>query len=61
MGGMYAMKSRGVAGRFDEAVAFYGMVRVPEAWQGPGQTDAIDSVHRRGDTEVLASSALQDP
>ncbi|MFN8052811.1 MAG: dienelactone hydrolase family protein [Acidimicrobiales bacterium] len=30
MGGMYAMKSL-ASDRFDRAVAFYGMVRVPEA------------------------------
>src|SRR5829696_6423983 len=33
MGGMYALKAAG-AGRFDRAVAFYGMVRVPEDWRG---------------------------
>ncbi len=34
MGGMYAMKSLAL-GRFDSAVAFYGMVRVPEHWRAP--------------------------
>src|SRR3954468_17785002 len=33
MGGMYALKAA-ATGRFDRAVAFYGMIRVPEAWRG---------------------------
>ena len=34
MGGMYALKAA-ATGRFDRAVAFYGMIRVPEGWRGP--------------------------
>ncbi len=34
MGGMYAFKAA-ATGRFDRAVAFYGMVRVPDGWQSP--------------------------
>jgi carboxymethylenebutenolidase len=60
MGGMYAMKSLAL-GRFDKAVAFYGMVRVPEAWQGPGMHDAIDAVRARGDAELLCIFGLGDP
>lgn len=41
MGGMYALKAAGT-GRFDRAVAFYGMVRVPEAWRGPEQGEPLD-------------------
>ena len=33
MGGMYALKAAGT-GRFDRAVAFYGMIRVPDDWRG---------------------------
>ncbi len=47
MGGMYAMKSL-ASDRFDRAVAFYGMVRVPEQWAGGTQRDAIDVVRERG-------------
>lgn len=36
MGGFYALKAAADE-RFDVAVAFYGMITVPEAWQGPGQ------------------------
>jgi len=35
MGGHYAFKAASID-RFDAAVAFYGMVRAPEAWRGPG-------------------------
>lgn len=42
MGGMYALKAAALD-RFDHAVSFYGMVRVPEAWQAPGQRDALDT------------------
>ncbi len=35
MGGHYTFKAAG-EDRFDRAVAFYGMLRTPEAWQGPG-------------------------
>jgi carboxymethylenebutenolidase len=42
MGGMYALKAA-ATDRFDHAVSFYGMVRVPEAWRAPGQHDALDT------------------
>jgi carboxymethylenebutenolidase len=35
MGGHYVFKAASLE-RFDAAVSFYGMVRAPEAWQGPG-------------------------
>jgi len=35
MGGHYVFKAASID-RFDAAVAFYGMVRAPEAWNGPG-------------------------
>lgn len=34
MGGMYTLKAA-ATGRFDRAVPFYGMLRVPEHWRGP--------------------------
>jgi len=42
MGGMYALKAA-ATGRFDRAVVFYGMLRVPDGWRGPGQHDALDT------------------
>jgi carboxymethylenebutenolidase len=35
MGGYYTFKAA-ASGRFDAAVAFYGMLRTPEGWRGPG-------------------------
>ena len=60
MGGMYAMKSLAAIDRFDRAVAFYGMVRVPEAWHGAGQGDAIDAVRACGDAELLCIFGTDD-
>jgi len=40
LGGMYAMKAAG-AGRFDRAVSFYGQIRLPDAWKGPGQREPL--------------------
>jgi len=53
MGGMYALKAV-ATGRFDRAVSFYGMIRVPEDWRGPGQGQPLDAVAGRGEAEVLA-------
>ena len=44
MGGMYTMKAA-ATGRFDRAAAFYGMVRVPDGWRGPGQRNAVDCLN----------------
>lgn len=53
MGGMYALKASAL-GRFDRAVSFYGMIRVPADWESAGQGEPLDAVARRGDTPVLA-------
>lgn len=37
MGGHYAFKAA-ASGRFDAAVAFYGMLRTPDDWRGPEHT-----------------------
>lgn len=62
MGGMYTMKAA-ATGRFDRAAPFYGMIRVPEAWRGPAQRDAIDVLATaRGSAErVLAIVGTADP
>lgn len=39
-GGSYTLKAA-ATGRFERAVAFYGMVRTPEQWTGGGQRDAL--------------------
>jgi carboxymethylenebutenolidase len=50
---MYALKSAAV-GRFDRVAAFYGMIRVPDAWSGPGQGQPLDAVAARGAADVMA-------
>jgi carboxymethylenebutenolidase len=42
MGGFYALKAAATE-RFDRCVSFYGMIRPPEAWQGPGQASPLDT------------------
>ena len=59
MGGMYALKAAGT-GRFDRAVAFYGMIRVPQAFRGPGHGEPLDAVSRAEACPVLAIIGGQD-
>jgi carboxymethylenebutenolidase len=40
MGGMYALKAA-ATGRFDRAVAFYGMIRVPDGWRGDALAEPL--------------------
>jgi carboxymethylenebutenolidase len=42
MGGMYTLKAAATAA-FARAVPFYGMVRVPDDWRGPGQREPLDT------------------
>ena len=53
MGGMYTLKAVST-GRFDRHCPFYGMIRVPEAWQGPGQGEPLDSLIAGDTSTVLA-------
>lgn len=41
MGGYYTFKAA-ASGRFERAVPFYGMLRTPEPWAGPGHTSPLD-------------------
>jgi carboxymethylenebutenolidase len=41
IGGYYTFKAA-ASDRFDRAVAFYGMLRTPENWRGPGHRDPLD-------------------
>jgi carboxymethylenebutenolidase len=60
MGGMYALKAAGT-GRFDKVVSFYGMIRVPEDWEGPGHGQPLDAVTSEGAADVLALVGTADP
>jgi carboxymethylenebutenolidase len=58
MGGMYALKAA-ATGRFDRAVAFYGMVRIPEDWHGDDLREPLDTA---GDAcPTLAIFGTADP
>src|SRR5690606_22728779 len=59
MGGMYALKASAL-GRFDRAVSFYGMARVPEHWAGPGQGEPLPALARRGSCQVLSLVGTAD-
>ncbi len=60
MGGMYTFKAAGT-GWFDRAVSFYGMIRVPERWRGPGQGSPLDALAQPGACPVLALLGGRDP
>jgi carboxymethylenebutenolidase len=60
MGGMYAFKAAGT-GRFDKAVSFYGMIRVPENWRGSGQGEPLQALMQPGACDVLAIIGGRDP
>ena len=58
MGGMYTLKAAGnradTTRPFERAVAFYGMIRVPEQWRGPGHREPLDALREPGACPVLA-------
>jgi len=43
MGGMQALKAA-ATGRFARAVAFYGMIRLPDDWRGPRFREPLDTI-----------------
>jgi carboxymethylenebutenolidase len=56
MGGYYAFKAA-ASERFDRAVAFYGMLRTPEHWQGPGHRSPLDVARDMCSTLAIFGSA----
>lgn len=58
MGGMYTLKAagnvEGATPRFERAVAFYGMIRVPDQWRGPGHGEPLDALRGPDACPVLA-------
>jgi carboxymethylenebutenolidase len=59
MGGMYALKSVRT-GRFARTGAFYGMIRVPEPWHGPGHREPLDALAAGDAASVLAIVGTAD-
>ncbi|MHB8662608.1 MAG: dienelactone hydrolase family protein [Acidimicrobiales bacterium] len=60
MGGMYAYKAAGT-GRFDRAVSFYGMIRVPADWRGPGHGEPLEFLAAPEACPVLSIIGGKDP
>lgn len=60
MGGMYAIKAA-ATGRFHRAVAFYGMIRLPEHWQGPGQGEPLELLAEGDPCPLMAIIGTEDP
>lgn len=58
-GGMHAYQAAS-AGRFDRAVSFYGMIRVPPAWN-PGKGEPLDTLARPEACPVLSIVGGRDP
>ena len=60
MGGMYTMKAA-ATGRFRRAAAFYGMIRLPEHWRGPGQGEPLELLAAGDPCPLLAIIGTEDP
>jgi carboxymethylenebutenolidase len=58
LGGMYALKAA-ATDRFDRAVVFYGMIRVPEPWRSPNLAEPLDVAGAMAPT--LAILGANDP
>lgn len=60
VGGMYAFKGS-ASHRFDRLVSFYGMIKVPERWRGPGQREPLQLLqHAEDPAHVLAIIGTED-
>lgn len=59
MGGMYGFKAAAL-GRFDRIAAFYGMIRLPDAWKSDGQGEPLDALAAGDAASVLAIIGTAD-
>jgi len=59
MGGMYCFKAAR-SDRFDRIVSFYGMIRLPDAWKGPGHRAPLDTLAEGHPERVLAIIGERD-
>ncbi|MYH72275.1 MAG: hypothetical protein F4153_06835 [Acidimicrobiia bacterium] len=60
MGGMYTIKAA-ATGRFHRAAAFYGMIRIPDDWKGPGQGEPLELLAAGDPCPLLAIIGTDDP
>ncbi len=56
MGGMYALKAA-ASDRFERAVSFYGMIRVPENWRSPTLAEPLATAAEAGPTIAILGDA----
>jgi dienelactone hydrolase len=59
MGGMYCFKAAR-SDRFAKIASFYGMIRLPEAWTGPGQGEPLAHLAAGHPERVLAIIGERD-
>ena len=59
MGGMYCFKASR-SDRFAKIASFYGMIRLPEVWTGPGQGEPLDHLAAGHPDRVLAIIGERD-
>jgi len=60
MGGMYCFKAAR-SPRFDRIASFYGMIRLPETWKGPGHREPLEALGQGNANKVLAIIGELDP
>ncbi|HWW52198.1 MAG TPA: dienelactone hydrolase family protein [Acidimicrobiales bacterium] len=60
MGGMFALKAV-ASGRFDKAVSFYGMIRIPLMWRGAGLAEPLEVLRDSPPRPILAIIGQKDP
>jgi carboxymethylenebutenolidase len=60
MGGMFALKAV-ASGRFDRAVSFYGMIRIPLMWRGAGLAEPLAVLGEAAPRPILAIIGEKDP
>jgi dienelactone hydrolase len=60
MGGMLTLKAAR-SDRIARLVPFYGMIRVPDAWHGPGLSEPLDDLAAGHPGRVLAIIGERDP
>lgn len=59
-GGMFSLKAA-AAGRFDRAVSFYGMVRLPDGWSSPTMAQPLDVLAAGDPAPILLITGTEDP
>lgn len=59
-GGMFSIKAA-AAGRFDRAVSFYGMVRLPERWSSATMAQPLDVLAAGEAVPILLVTGTADP